>query len=112
MSSADRRARERHARVDVEPAQPRGERRALALTALDQLGRERLGQARGLLTDPLLDNFTAAKKTVCKLTPDQTKLWVEKAKPVWDLYSKKSPGNKALLDAILAAKKDFAAGKK
>lgn len=64
------------------------------------------------LTDPLLDNFTAAKKTVCKLTPDQTKAWVEKAKPVWDLYSKKSPGNKALLDAILAAKKDFAAGKK
>lgn len=64
------------------------------------------------LTDPLLDNFTAAKKTVCKLTPEQTKPWVEKAKPVWDIYSKKSPGNKALLDAILAAKKDFAAGKK
>lgn len=73
--------------------------------------RSGIGGVRAL-TDPLLDNFTAAKKTVCKLTPDQTKLWVEKAKPVWDLYSKKSPGNKALLDAILAAKKDFAAGKK
>jgi len=64
------------------------------------------------LTEPLLDNFTAAKKTVCKLTPDQAKVWQEKAKPVWDVYAKKSPGNKALLDAILAAKKEFAAGKK
>ena len=40
---------------------------ALALTALDQIGRERLGQARGLLTDPLLDELVgralaAAKK--------------------------------------------------
>lgn len=64
------------------------------------------------LTEPLLDNFTAAKKTVCKLTPEQTKVWQDKARPVWDVYAKKSPGNKALLDAILAAKKEFAAGKK
>lgn len=63
------------------------------------------------LTEPLLDNFTAAKKTVCKLTPEQAKVWQEKAKPVWDIYAKKSPGNKALLDAILAAKKEFAAKK-
>lgn len=64
------------------------------------------------LTAPLLENFVAAKKVVCKLTPEQTKLWQDKARPVWDLYAKKSPGNKAMLDAILAAKKDFAAGKK
>lgn len=64
------------------------------------------------LTDPLLDNFTAAKKTVCKLTPDQMKAWEAKARPVWDVFAKKSAGNKALLDAILAAKKEFAAGKK
>lgn len=64
------------------------------------------------LTDPLLDNFTAAKKTVCKLTPDQLKAWEAKARPVWDVFAKKSAGNKALLDAILAAKKEFAAGKK
>jgi TRAP-type C4-dicarboxylate transport system substrate-binding protein len=64
------------------------------------------------LTEPLLDNFVAAKKTVCKLTPEQTKAWVDASKPVWDIFSKKSPSNKALLDAILAAKKEFAAGKK
>lgn len=64
------------------------------------------------LTAPLLENFVAAKKVVCKLTPEQTKLWQDKARPVWDIYAKKSPTNKALLDAILAAKKDFAAGKK
>jgi TRAP-type C4-dicarboxylate transport system substrate-binding protein len=63
------------------------------------------------LTEPLLDNFNAAKKTVCKLTPEQAKVWQEKAKPVWDIYAKKSPGNKALLDAMLAAKKEFAAKK-
>ncbi|MBE2252349.1 MAG: TRAP transporter substrate-binding protein [Myxococcus sp.] len=64
------------------------------------------------LTEPLLENFTAAKKTVCKLTPEQTKAWQDKARPVWDIYAKKSASNKALLNAILAAKKDFAAGKK
>lgn len=64
------------------------------------------------LTEPLLDNFTAAKKTVCKLTPEQSKAWEAKARPVWDLFAKKSAGNKALLEAILAAKKEFAAGKK
>ncbi|MBL8919150.1 MAG: TRAP transporter substrate-binding protein [Myxococcaceae bacterium] len=64
------------------------------------------------LTEPLLDNFTAAKKTVCKLTPEQAKAFEAKARPVWDVFAKKSASNKALLDAMLAAKKEFAAGKK
>lgn len=64
------------------------------------------------LTSPLLDNFKAAKRTVCTLTDEQAKAFQAKARPVWDIYAKKSPSNKALLDAMLAAKKEFAAGKK
>ncbi|MFO0601172.1 MAG: TRAP transporter substrate-binding protein [Myxococcaceae bacterium] len=64
------------------------------------------------LSQPLLDNFTAAGKTVCKLTPEQTKAYADKVKPVWDVFAKKSPGNKAILDVVLAAKKEFAAKKK
>lgn len=64
------------------------------------------------LSEPLLENFTAAGKKVCKLTPDATKAFAEKARPVWDVFAKKSAGNKAILDAVLAAKKEFAASKK
>ncbi|MBL8914564.1 MAG: TRAP transporter substrate-binding protein [Archangium sp.] len=63
------------------------------------------------LSQPLLDNFTAAGKTVCKLTPEQTKAYSDKVKPVWDVFAKKTPGNKQILDAVLAAKKEFAAKK-
>lgn len=74
---------------------------------------ERAGiQGVRLLTNPLLDNFKAAQKTVCTLTPEQTKAWQDKARPVWDIYAKKSGSNKTLLDAMIAAKKEFAAGKK
>lgn len=64
------------------------------------------------LSEPLLDNFTAASKTVCKLTPEQTKAYADKVKPVWDVFAKKAKGNKEILDAVLAAKKEFAAQKK
>lgn len=64
------------------------------------------------LTEPLLENFRAAGKTVCTLTPEQTRAYAAKVKPVWDAFAKKSKGNKEILDAVLAAKKDFAAGKK
>lgn len=63
------------------------------------------------LTDPLLDNFKAASKTVCKLTPEASKGFASKVKPVWDAFAKKAPGNKAILDAVIAAKKEFAAKK-
>lgn len=64
------------------------------------------------LTEPLLDNFTAADKKVCKLTPEQMKAFAAKARPVWDVFAKKGKANKEILDALLAAKKEFAAGKK
>lgn len=64
------------------------------------------------LSGPLLENFTAAGKTVCKLNEEQTKAYAAKVKPVWDVFAKKAPGNKAILDAVLAAKKEFAAKKK
>ena len=63
------------------------------------------------LTAPLLDNFKAAGKTVCTLTPEASKGFASKVKPVWDAFAKKAPGNKAILDAVLAAKKEFAAKK-
>lgn len=64
------------------------------------------------LSEPLLENFTAAGKTVCKITPEQTQAYAAKVKPVWDVFAKKAPGNKAILDAVLAAKKEFAASQK
>ena len=64
------------------------------------------------LSEPLLDNFKAAGKTVCMLTPEASKGFAAKARPVWDIFAKKAPGNKAILDAVLVAKKEFAAGKK
>lgn len=63
------------------------------------------------LSEPLLENFTAAGKTVCKLTPEQTKAYAAKVQPVWQVFGKKAPGNKAILDVVLAAKKEFAAKK-
>lgn len=63
------------------------------------------------LTEPLLDNFTAADKKVCRLSPDAQKAFAEKAKAVWTVFGKKSKSNKELLDAVLAAKKEFAAKK-
>lgn len=63
------------------------------------------------LSEPLLENFTAAGKKVCKLTPEQTKAYSDKVKPVWDVFAKKGAGNKQILDAVLAAKKEFAAKK-
>jgi TRAP-type transport system periplasmic protein len=60
------------------------------------------------LTKPLLDNFGAAGKTVCTLTPEQVKAFGAKVAPVWAVFAKKSASNKSLLDAIQAAKKDFA----
>ena len=64
------------------------------------------------LSEPLLDNFKAAGKSVCTLTPEASKGFAAKARPVWDIFAKKAPGNKAILDAVLVAKKEFAAGKK
>lgn len=64
------------------------------------------------LSEPLLENFTAAGKKVCKLSPEAAKGFAAKARPVWDVFAKKAPGNKAILDAVLAAKKEFAAQKK
>lgn len=60
------------------------------------------------LTGPLLENFTAADVKVCKPDAAQRKVFAEKAKGVWQIFGKKSKGNKAILDAVLAAKKDFA----
>jgi tripartite ATP-independent transporter DctP family solute receptor len=64
------------------------------------------------LSGPLLENFKAAGKTVCTLTPEATKAFAAKAQPVWQTFAKKSASNKAILDAVLAAKKEFAAGAK
>lgn len=63
------------------------------------------------LTEPLLDNFSAADVKVCRITPEATAAFAAKARPVWDLFSKKSKTNKQLVDLILAAKRDFAAKK-
>jgi TRAP-type C4-dicarboxylate transport system substrate-binding protein len=60
------------------------------------------------LSEPLLDNFKAAGKSVCTITPEAAKGFSARVKPVWDAFAKKAPGNKAILDAVLAAKKEFA----
>ena len=60
------------------------------------------------LTEPLLENFTAAGKTVCRLKPEQVKPWQDQARPVWDRFARRSAGNGKMLDAILSAKKRFA----
>lgn len=64
------------------------------------------------LTEPLLENFVSAGKKVCKLTPDETKKFADASRKVWDSFGKKSAANKKLLDAVLAAKAEFAKGAK
>ena len=74
---------------------------------------EKLGfqLVRGL-TEPLLENFVSAGKKVCKLSPDETKKFADASRKVWDVFGKKSAANKKLLDAVLAAKAEFAKGAK
>ncbi|MBM4380931.1 MAG: TRAP transporter substrate-binding protein [Deltaproteobacteria bacterium] len=64
------------------------------------------------LTEPLLENFGAADVKVCKLNAAQTQAFAAKAKPVWDVFAKKGKANKDILDALLAAKKEYAAQKR
>jgi TRAP-type transport system periplasmic protein len=64
------------------------------------------------LTNPLLENFTAAGKKVCKLSPDETKRFADATRKVWDTFGKKSAANKKILGAVLAAKAEFAKGAK
>lgn len=59
------------------------------------------------LTAPLLENFTAAGKQVCRIDAAQSAVFAAKARPVWDVFAKKSKANKDMLDAVLAAKATF-----
>jgi TRAP-type C4-dicarboxylate transport system substrate-binding protein len=70
-------------------------------------------EAKGLqmvrqLTEPLLQNFSDAGVKVCRLSKDQTKSFADASRRVWDVYAKKSAANKKLLEAVVAAKKEFA----
>jgi len=60
------------------------------------------------LTEPLLENYSAAGVKVCRLAPEGTKAFQGKVKPVWDAFAKKSPGNKAIYDAVMKAKAEYA----
>jgi tripartite ATP-independent transporter DctP family solute receptor len=60
------------------------------------------------LTQPLLENLKAAGKNVCTLSPEESKRFADASRPVWDSFAKKSPANKKMLDAVLAAKAEFA----
>ncbi len=60
------------------------------------------------LTGPLLENFKAAGKKVCTLSPAEQKRFADATHGVWDVYAKKSKANKKLLSAVLAAKAEFA----
>jgi len=75
------------------------------------------GQAEGLaqiraLTNPLLENFGAAGKTVCRISDAQKNVFVKAAKPAWDKFAKRSKANKRMLNKILKAKKAYKASKK
>ncbi len=77
---------------------------------------KKVGQAEGLaqiraLTGPLLDNFGAAGKTVCRIDAGQKAAFVKAAKPAWDKFSKRSKANKKMLNKILKAKKAYKAKK-
>lgn len=61
------------------------------------------------LTGPLLQNFEAAKVKVCEVTDAQRGEFQKLVKPVWDKFAKKSKGNKKLFDAVMKAKKAYAA---
>lgn len=63
------------------------------------------------LTKPLLENFGHAGVKLCHLTPEQRTAFATKARPVWDSFSKRSKGNKAIFDAVMKAKQAFAAKK-
>ena len=74
------------------------------------------GQAEGLaqiraLTNPLLDNFKAAGKTVCNIDAAQKGAFVKAARPAWDKFSKRSKANKRMLNKILKAKKAYKASR-
>jgi TRAP-type C4-dicarboxylate transport system substrate-binding protein len=73
--------------------------------------KEGLALVRGL-TQPLLDNLKAAGKNVCTPAPAETKKLADASRKVWDGFAKKSAGGKKLLDAVLAAKAEFAKGAK
>ena len=88
-------------------AQPDDVKKALMVRSDERAGIEGVRA----LTEPLLDNFKAADKKVCRLSPDAQKAFAEKAKAVWTAFGKKSKSNQELLDAVLAAKKEFAAKK-
>jgi tripartite ATP-independent transporter DctP family solute receptor len=60
------------------------------------------------LTEPLLENFTAAGKKVCRLSPAESKRFADASRKVWDGFANKGAGNKKLLDAVLAAKAEYA----
>lgn len=62
------------------------------------------------LTQPLLENFKAAGKQVCTLSPAETKKFADASRKVWDAYAQKGAANKKLLDAVLAAKAEYAKG--
>jgi TRAP-type C4-dicarboxylate transport system substrate-binding protein len=75
------------------------------------------GQAEGLaqiraLTQPLLENFGAAGKTVCHIDAAQKSAFVKAAKPAWNKFSKRSKANKKMLNKILKAKKAYKASQK
>jgi TRAP-type transport system periplasmic protein len=64
------------------------------------------------LTPILLANMKDAGLTVCEPSAEQRKAFQAKVKPVWDAFAKKSKANKQILDTVVAAKAEFAAGKK
>lgn len=65
-----------------------------------------------MLTEPLLQNFSAAGIKTCALDADGQAAFQAKAKAVWQDFAKQHKGNKKLLDAVLKAKQDFAKQKK
>jgi len=80
-----------------------------AKKALTSTKREREGiQGVRDLTPLLLENYGAAGVKVCQLSDEGAKGFQSKVKPVWDAFAKRSPSNKALFDAVMKAKADFA----
>jgi TRAP-type C4-dicarboxylate transport system substrate-binding protein len=88
-------------------AQPDDVKKALMVRSDERAGIEGVRA----LTEPLLENFKAADKKVCRLSPEAQKGFADKAKAVWTAFGKKSKANQEVLDAVLAAKKEFAAKK-
>lgn len=63
------------------------------------------------LGEPLLENFTHAGVKVCRVSDVERKVFEKKASPVWDKFAGKSKANRAILNKVMAAKKEFAAKK-